>query len=350
MRFGKSSLLVAVGLGLTAFSTQSFGIEASTDPLGVIQISALGNSDTLISLPLKQPSEFNGVVASVAGSSVTVEGTPAWAVDAWTTGANYYLFIGDGTMAGSYFTIDSSDASSVTVDGDVSSLSAGDAISIHPYFTLSDIFPNGDGLNASTSPAERNSELLFPNVGDLGVNLASGKTYYFMDGDFYMVGDDLDSTHNDDALLPDSYFILRHNVATSTEVTFLGEVVMDDLAMPIISQDVSQQDNVIGLQRPIEMTLDESNLAGSGAFQATTDPNSITDMLLVFDNAVAKKNRTAADATKYYYYDGHWSKVGEDAATDFGSEQVFSPGTGFIIRKATALSLTEDVWSNSANY
>lgn len=359
MRFGKSSLLVAAGLSLSAFSAQSFGIEASTDPLGVIQINALGNSDTLISLPLKQPSEFNGVVDSVNGAVVTVSGSPAWAADTWVYDADsgnptYYLFVGDGALAGSYFTITDSAEATVTLDigtdGDISSLAASDAISIHPYFTLSELFPNGEGLNASTSPAQRNSELLFPNVGGLGINLASEATYYFMNGNFYRVGGDLNVTHNDDFLLPDSYFILRNNVATETKVTFLGEVVMDDLAMPIIAQDLSQQDNIIGLQRPIEMTLDESGLVSSGAFATTTDSSSPTDVLLVFDNSVAKKNRTSDDATQFYYFNGAWRKVGEPDTSDFGDTQVFTPGTGFIIRKATALSVSEQVWSNSANY
>jgi len=358
MRFGKSSLLVAASLGLCAFTSQSFGIEASTDPLGVIQINALGNSDTLVSLPLKHPSDFNGVVASVDGSVVTLAGTPGWTADDWvyngdTQLSTYYLFVRDGDMAGSYFTIVDNDAASVTLDvagSDLSGLLADTAVSIHPYYTLAELFPEGEGLNESTSAVDRQSELFFPDIAGEGINLASAATFFFMDGHFHRVGGDLSEIYDNYILLPDGYFILRNNVATATEISFLGEVIMSDVAMPLIALEGTQQDNIIGLQRPIEMTLDESGLITSNAFAVTTDPSDIQDMLLVFDMSEAKKNRSANDADRYFYYNNGWRLDGADIATDYGDTEVFTPGTGFIIRKAAALADEQKVWSNSANY
>ena len=124
-------------------------------------------------------------------------------------------------------------------------------------------------------------------------------------------------------------------------MTFTGEVVMGDLGLPLVFQDSSQQDNLIGLQRPIEMSLDESGLATSGAFEAG-------DELLVWDNAEAKQNRLTADATVYTWDGAKWVKDG--GSDDVGAELVFTPGTGFIIRKATGTEVNDVDWVNNPNY
>ena len=182
---------------------------------------------------------------------------------------------------------------------------------------------------------------MLPDVGAIGINLAAYSTYYYLDGEWKKVGGDLSRDYRDDILLPDSYFIVRHNTSNSTTITFTGEVIVGNIALPIVSQDISEQDNIIGLQRPIEMTLDQSDLG----------PNlGANDALYVWDHTVAQKNRLIANAEKYTYdkATSTWHK--NSGAADVGSEQVFLPGFGFIVRKGVNTEVDELIWTNVPNY
>lgn len=339
MRLVKLSRLPLLFSFIGSLSVQSFGIEATTNPVGVIQISALGESDTLVSIPLKQPAVFNGVVDGTSGVELTAAGSPGWTADEWAD--SFYAFVRTGASAGMYATIDGNTASSISLDvDDLAAVVQGDSFSIHPYWTLSLLFPQGAGVHESSSHVERNTEIFIPGFGE-GINLGADATYYLLDGDWYKVGAPLTETFNDAILLPDSYFVLRNNIATNTTVTFTGEVVMGDLGLPLIYQDQSEQDNIVGLQRPIEMSLDESGLASSGAFNAG-------DQLLVWDNAVAAQNRLLSTATVYTWDGAKWIKDGVDA--DAGADLVFTPGRGFIIRKAVGANVNQDNWVNAPNY
>ncbi len=331
--------LLALLAGLT--SVNSFGIEATTNPVGVIQVTALGNSDTLISIPLKQPAVFNGVIAEVGATTITAEGSPGWGADDWASG--FYAFVRSGDIEGAYGEITGNSANAITIDvGDGSLLVDGpavaDSFSIHPYLTLDTLFPSGSGVHASASAGSRDSEVFIPAV-DIGINNASEATYYFSNDAWRKVGAPLDQDFGSAVLAPDSYFILRNNIAASTVVTFTGEVVMGGLTLPVVLGDSEKQDNPIGLQRPIEMTLNESGLAS--AFETG-------DELLIWDNSVAQQNRLSSTATVYSWDGAKWIKDGVDA--DVGDDPIFTPGLGFIVRKASGGNLEEIDWGNLPNY
>ena len=341
MKLLKSSIFPSIIFFFGSITGKVFGIEVTTNPVGVIQITALGNSDTLVSLPLLHPATFNGIVESLSGATeVTVSGSPGWTEDVWAGG--YYTFGRSGLFEGQYATILSNTADSITVEGDESTLEdvvVGDKFSIHPYWTLGTLFPSGDGVNSATSHVSRDTEVMFPDVGAIGINLAAYSTYYYLGGEWKKVGGDLSWDYRDDILLPDSYFIVRHNTSNSTTITFTGEVIVGNIALPIVSQDISEQDNIIGLQRPIEMTLDQSDLG----------PNlGANDALYVWDQNVRQKNRLIANADKYTYVGTTWYK--NDSPVDGGSEEVFLPGFGFVIRKDVNDEVTEEIWTNPPNY
>ncbi|MCZ6672455.1 MAG: TIGR02597 family protein [Verrucomicrobia bacterium] len=339
MRLAKLSRIPSMIILFGYFAAQTFGIEATTNPVGVIQVTALGDSDTLVSLPLKQPAVFNGVVNSVSGADLTAEGSPGWAGDEWAD--SYYAFMRSGAAAGAYATILSNTANTLTLDVvslEVDGPVATDSFSIHPFWTLDSLFPQGAGVHESPEHVDRQTELFFPSFAE-GINLAAEATYYYIDGVFNKVGATLGVDYGGTIILPDSYFILRNNITTSTTVTFTGEVVMGDLSLPVIFQDQSEQDNIIGLQRPIEMTLDESGL--SATFETG-------DQLLVWDHATADQNRLISSATIYTWDGAKWVKDG--GVDDAGGDMVFTPGRGFIIRKAIAGEVDEDDWVNNPNY
>ncbi|MCB1122649.1 MAG: TIGR02597 family protein [Verrucomicrobiae bacterium] len=336
MKLAKLSRLTLLFAISGAFSIQAFAIEAVTNPVGVIQKTALGDSDTLISIPLKRPAVFNGVVASISGATLTAEGSPGWTANEWA-GA-YYAFARSGGAAGGYAMIESNTANSVTFEEalDGSGLAQGDSFSIHPFWTLGTLFPDGAGVHESANHVNRDTEIFIPDAGGLGTNLGAETTFYYYNGAFHQVGAALDATFDDAPLLPDTYFVLRNNTSTATTVTFTGEVVMGSLSLPLLALDAGEQDNVVGLQRPIEMTLDESGLG------ASLEPG---DQLLVWDDSTPKQNRPLSDATVYTWDGSSWS--GGNAG---GADEVFTPGRGVLIRRGATGSISEVDWQNSPNY
>ena len=263
MRLAKLSRLALLIAVLGSFSVNAFAIEATTNPVGVIQKTALGDSDTIVSIPLKRPAVFNGVIASINGAVLTAEGSPGWTPDEWA--GSYYAFARSGNAEGGYGTLVGNTANSIEFEDslDDSGLVPGDSFSIHPYWTLDALFPDGSGVHESANHVERDTEIFVPDAAGLGINLGAEAVYYYEDGAFRQVGGDLDADAGSTVLTPDTYFVVRNNISTATTVTFTGEVVMTKLSLPLIATDTGEQDNIVGLQRPIEMTLDESGLGAN---------------------------------------------------------------------------------------
>jgi len=157
----------------------------------------------------------------------------------------------------------------------------------------------------------------------------------------------LTTNKNDDVLLPDNYFIVRNNTASNTVFTAQGRVPISKLTVPLAAEDFTKQDNFVALTRPATNTLDESGLIQSGAFLGSPTTFSRTDELLVFDNAVAAINK--APSARYFYLSpsNTWCQVGS-GTTNMGSQPVFTPGTGVIIRKET--NTVSSLWVNLPNY
>ena len=336
MRLAKLSRLPLLIVILGSFTSNAFAIEATTNPVGVIQKEALGDSDTIVSIPLKQPAVFNGVIASISGAVLTAEGSPGWAADEWA-GA-YYAFARSGDAEGRYGALVGNTANSIEFEDslDDSGLAPGDSFSIHPFWTLDSLFPEGAGVHESANHVERDTEIFVPNNEDIGINLGAEAIYYYEDGAFRRVGGGLDEDAGSSILLPDTYFVVRHNISNATTITFTGEVVMTNLSVPLFATDLGEQDNTVGLQRPIEMTLDESGLGASLA---------AGDQLLVWDDSVADKDRPLAEATVYTWDGAAWS-----GGVAGGADQVFIPGRGVLIRRAATGAVEEVDWSNPPNY
>ena len=76
-----------------------------TDPVGYVNLTCSGSSDTILSVPVTRPSEFTGSVASVAGSTVTITGSTGWTANQWVylsgtaQHSTYYALIGPNPVA-----------------------------------------------------------------------------------------------------------------------------------------------------------------------------------------------------------------------------------------------------------
>jgi uncharacterized protein (TIGR02597 family) len=199
-------------------------------------------------------------------------------------------------------------------------------------------------VNVSPTIGNRNTEVLIPDLISAGINLSAAKIYFFNAGIWKQVGQG-NTSHNDDILQPNAYLIVRHNVATNTVLTTVGRVISSAIVTTLQAQTGTSQDNFVGLQRPVAVSLNDSGLISSGAFSASPLPGSRTDELLTFDNSVVARNKSSS--ASYYYWSNAWRQVGGGNA-DVGANQIFQPGTGVMIRKGT--NSVSPVWTNSATW
>lgn len=348
-----STLSIADSTGSAAqrFYQLSSASRAS-DIGGFIQIPLIGNSDSFVSHAFVQPAMAVTLVGAVSSNVVTVSDSPNWIANqfaflAGTQSNTYYLRFMSGTNEGRSYQIISNGVNTLTLNlgGDtLATVQSNDLISIEPYWTLGTALPNGDGIFASPTPGNRFTEVLLPSTNN-GVNLSASAVMYFNGGIWKQVG--FGNTSQNDVLLPlNSHFIIRHNVATNSTMVCAGVVVGSKIGVALRTMTNAALDNFVSLARPTGITLDQSGLVSSGAFNASPLPGNRTDELLYFDNSVASRNKSATAV--YYYWNGAWRQVGV-GTTDVGSTAVFGSGTAAIIRKASN-NVPTVVWTNAPNW
>lgn len=374
--------------------------EVSTDPLGVFTFEASGNSDSYVYLPLRRVPEFVGAVSALSKNAnydlgepftdsngnkvrdagevfedtdnvITLSGNPSLTANQYVYAAgsqskHYYLLVTSGPRAGMYYTVLANGVASFTVDaaGDnlPGSLSAGSSVEIVPFHTLNSIFPGGVGVHpcSTHSIANRQSEILIPDNATAGKDLAAVVSYYYFSGTTgagpgWRRAGAASVLANDDVLLPDTFFVIRHNISSATTVKMLGGVQMATLSTPLNISAGVDQDNSVALPFATEVTLAQLNLVASGAFAGSSTHSISTrqDQLLVWDNSIPGRNK-AADSS-YYYYTGTsgagpgWRKSGV-ASVVADSDVVISNTKCIVIRKKAGSAASTVLWSVRPSY
>lgn len=357
--------------------------QVTTSPVGFNTIVALGNSDTRFSIPLQRPSVYQGLVQSVSGSVITVQGLPGWTLNQFsyvsgTQTNTYYVTPTTGNKIGMFYTItanaaDSGTANTTTLtvnsDGDTldnsSGILNGDSISIIPYWTLNTVFPGQVGITSTTSASGAGSmtRIFLPDPTSAGVDLAATISYYYYSGTGFggagwrRSGGGLTNIKNDDILSPDSYMIIRQDgISSNATITVSGGVPTNTRSYIIGTRAANtDQDNAVAVDVPVPLTLTQSNLYESGAFVGTTSASGATgDKLLVFDDTVAAIDKAAVKS--YYYYTGTgfggpgWRLQGGGLSTIRNTDVVFQPGAGYIVRKQGTSTAATVVWAMPLTY
>lgn len=357
-RIARPMLPVLVAAGFLASASAQTTV--TTDPVGFVTVTCLGNSDTFVSTPLHQAAVFQGAVDSVTGGNVLNISSAAFTVNAYNN--THYVLVASGSKSGMWYTITGTAAAALTVDtagDDISTALAGATVKVVPFWTLNTVMPSGQGVNPSPTFVPV-SQVLIPDLTNAGTNLSASATYFYYSGaaaggaGWRKSGALVTQKFDNQVLVPDSYFIVRHNTATSTEITNSGSVQMTKLASVIGTLAPNKaQDNAIAFNAATPMTLAQSTLFESGAF--TGSPTFVPkDQLFVFDNTVVAKNKSAA--ATYWYYSGAaaggagWRKAGDLATTKHDNTAVFQPGNGYIIRKVAAATPGSSTWSATPPY
>jgi uncharacterized protein (TIGR02597 family) len=268
-----------------------------------------------------------------------------------------------GNAKGAYYTITNNTATTLDVElipENLSLISAGDTFRIIPFWTLNTIWPNGQGVvpSPATSGGARRTQILFPDMSSVGINIAPlATTFYFLQsstqGTNWLTSTSVFA--NNQIILPDQYVTIRQpaTVTATTTNTTLGQVSTYNWRIPLYAQAGGQQDSFVGLPRPSVQTLNDlgftNNNNGNGFLTSpATSGGARRDQLLILDNTTQDINKSP-NATLYYLLSsGSW-RSSTDSVTDVGSTVVFQPGSGLIIRKFQT-NVTQTIWSQPPNY
>jgi uncharacterized protein (TIGR02597 family) len=359
-------LAAAAACGLASAAETAY-----TTPVGYVSQACKASSDTIVGLPLRQPTVAAAALTSnpVIGPSVTpavAAGKALLSVTGATFGSyglTHYVKFSSGGSNGKFYSIVSNDATTITIDlnGDTLSALSGDTFSVIKFWTLGELFvpsastsdanTTGNAIVATTNPSLHKTEILIPNASAVGLNPSSVAVYYLYNSAWRKTGQPTTTSFDADQLWPDTYFTIRQATmtapATQTTYTISGEVEPGSMVVNLRTQAAVKQDNVAALPRPVDVTLNQLALGNTAAFVTTTNPSLHKDELLVFDNSVASKNKAASAI--YYYYNSAWRKTGQPTTSDFGTD-VIKAGNGFVVRKATVAGGPTSFWNNTAPY
>lgn len=344
--------LLAAFAALGAFASFSTAQSVATTPVGAVTVPAQSNSETFLSLPLSRTPLFVGLVQSIAGNVVTVSSNTNWTAGQFIKSLpaqpdTYYARVRTGNLAGQFFTITSNSSNTISLDSNgfnLAQIGASDRIEITPYWTLGTLFPAssaGSAFTASANAFTRQTELFFPNLNFIGINAPTADTFFFTSGAWRRVGSAVAMSFNDFVLPPDVFFKVSNKAVAST-ITIVGQVEIGAIGTVINSSTV-QNDNIVAISFPADVTLAQSGLQQSGAFNASPNAFLRSDELLVFSDVTAGSNRPALST--YFYAGGAWRRLGALATTDFSTEAVFKTAKGIVIRKAATPTPTSVAWA-----
>ncbi len=321
---------------------------SSTPPIGFIRKDCPANSDTRVSIPLERQSVHIGPISGATGNVLDVKGSPGWEVDQFknseTQSDHYYVTFLSGANEGRHFDVTANGADTLTLDlgnGELAGVVDGDRIKLLPHWTLDTAFPEGKGIITSDTPLNPNTEVLVQETEAVGTNFAPADTFFYFNG-WNRIGN-FDGTDGGYVIRPHSYITVRNPDSDTTPV-FVGVVALNSqkvaIRVPAGGTD-AKQDNHLALDRPVPMKLRDSNLVESGAFAPSTFPLNPTDVLLVYDDEEIAINKSASKS--YFYWNGAWRKIGPDFDQDSGDDEIFTVGTGVVLRKSGEGNASEEI-------
>jgi uncharacterized protein (TIGR02597 family) len=289
-------------------------------------------------------------VDSVASGVVTVS------VDASATSDSHYLQFSDGVLAGQWFQVSASSATSITVAEDLEALgaAASDTFRVVPFWTLSTLF--GTDFPVSTDPFTPVAEILGNDVTGVGINKAPASNYAYHDGSsgfvsagWFDVSNAFGGTVDNQKLAPNTFITIRNQSGSNYSLVLAGAVPTVALSTGVVSDPSSRNDNLVYNPYPADIQLSLSALIN--VVDVSTDPFSPVSEVVVYESFTGLN---PAPTANYAYHDGSSGFVAAgwfNVSDAFGGTQdtvTIPQGGAFIIRKGAGTP--SGYWTASLPY
>ena len=246
--------------------------EAVSDPIGFNKVTIKANSDSIVSSAFHQKAVFAGVLESDptenGDEGLLAPANPPTGGGEWTNDqfvGSHYLIFTSGERKGHFYEIAANSATTVTltlagvvlldIDGDANKdVAQGDGFAIIPHWTLSSLFPNGDGIPSSTQSAV-NGEVFYTANDQIGLNKPIGKGFFYFDeGGVTGWFDSSSFQPADDFVIPPlAYIVVRNNTDTDLTLCNSGRVSLYPHVLRL--RRSAPNDQYLTLQRPVPVNL-----------------------------------------------------------------------------------------------
>jgi uncharacterized protein (TIGR02597 family) len=346
----------------TLLVSTSAGAAAATDPMACLAYRVPAQSDLRFALPLHRPAVFEGRVASVSGTTITLDrgaNWTNWAANAWTTGDTHYVLVASGGTEGTTLRVTANGTDTLTVVSAPVGLLATTLIRIVPYWTLATLFPGGAGVTGTTSATGASAPTEILRVDRLpGINFAATASYFYFTGSggpaWRRKGSGA-TVHDHEWIEPDATFIFRNATAQPADWILRGAVQLSASRTSVASLQASlAQDNHVSHRIATPVTLAQAGFVSSGAMAATTSiTGAAADQVLVFDPTQLGFNGAAT--ASYFYYSGAdfggpgWRLKG-GGATIQDSVAVLQPGQVIVVRREARGAASASTWTLLPTY
>ncbi len=350
-------LAVFVYLALVSLPVGS-AAEVSSPVSGFLRFQCPGGSDTVVSAPFHLPPRWTGILAASPaeeGGAVRVDlaGAPAFAAEELVDSPHFLRCDEGGDTQGRHFSIVGQGGGHLLVEAalsDFDGLGAGGRVSVIPAWTLDGLFPPAAQSTFHPSGGrlamERGSELLLFDRESSGADLAPSRRFFVTDEGWFEVGGLAPAGKT--VIAPGEPFLVRHPVgAAATDFVASRQVHAGPVSLAVGVSDGKVRDTMLAPPRPVRIRLDQLDF-GAGQFEESpgTGPAERKDQILVFDNALAERNK--APSAVYFRSGGQWV---EDAPgfPPAGTVEI-EPAAGLLVRKAAGSAELRLRWKNAPTY
>lgn len=324
-------LPLVTAAALSAFAASSMAQNATTVPVGAVQISLPAGKSTMICIPMIGDVVYSGVVGSLSSTTITVAGSP-WGANEFGGTTPFFVLVKSGLHSGRMLRIASNTASTLTLDTDDNagnnvplnvsgkSLAVGDKFQITEGTTLGSLFGTSVGNLVLTGATRASSA---DNVGIYDPLTLKTNTYFFNTTPGVNCWVKVGSTVNQNNLLvwPGQGLAVSTLSSGGTKsFTVLGTV--PDVA-PVLKLEPTRSDR-IGTILPVDLTLSQLNL---GSTWKQADRASSADTISIYDSNTLKW------VTYYKKLDNNWYQVG---STAIQNSKVIPAGSSFGITTITS--------------
>ena len=340
--------LLAAFAAVGAITTLSFAQSVTTAPVGAVSTSVNASSDQKIGVTLLRPALYSGAVQSVSSGTVTASGAVA------SLGSeSKFLKFTTGALAGQWFVLTGSTASTLTVAENLATLGAvaADKFEVRPFWTLATLLPNGGGLPVSADPFDPTSLVLVNDPQSTGINLASSGSFFYHDGSSGFLsagwynGDGSLAEANTSVLSPEVHLTYRNGTASAVSIVNVGDVPVTKVANTIVSRAAGDQDNLVYNPYPASITLANSGLTSNQVVAASADVFNPGDQVLVYGPGNNGVNPAAT--LSYFYHDGSsgfldagWYK--NDGSLEAANTDSIAFGAAIVVRKVASANAAVD--------